>query len=296
MFTITRFFLFFNKKVKSAICCIVKMENLYLRDWVDYHKALGFDNIILYDNNDENGEYPQMVIGDYIRDGFVIYKDVRGKYRYQLESYSQCYDEYGDEYDWIGFFDADEFVTLKNYDNVKEFLSENCFKSPEIVGIYVYWEIYGDNDQLHYENKPVWERFTKPKRIINDETHCFKLFVKGKSALKKVIFTDANSLSFEVNEGEAGKIGTNAVGEPIESWDVYAHYCFENCYIKHYNTLTIDEFLWRRFGRRSYADKDSSYNRERIMGIFTTINEMTPEKEKIVEDFFNDFKVIEDNV
>ena len=52
--------------MKVAICIEVKNDNRYIREWLDYHKKLGFDNIILYDNNDSNGENILEVIDDYI--------------------------------------------------------------------------------------------------------------------------------------------------------------------------------------------------------------------------------------
>ena len=66
--------------------------------------------------------------------------------------------------------------------------------------------------------------------------------------------------------------------------------------IKHYRTLTIEEFLYRRFGRRGYADKSSSYNYDEIMNVFWSQNMWTQEKQNIIDDFFNNFEVIEDNI
>ena len=80
--------------MKIAICTIIKQENLYLRDWVEYYLKMGVSNIILYDNNDINGEFPQHVIGDYIESGVVIYENARGLHRYQIEAYNNCYEKY----------------------------------------------------------------------------------------------------------------------------------------------------------------------------------------------------------
>ena len=63
---------------KVMLCCIAKMENVYIREFVKYYKDLGFDNICLYDNNDPDGEHFEDVIEDYIKSGFVILKNVRG--------------------------------------------------------------------------------------------------------------------------------------------------------------------------------------------------------------------------
>ena len=49
--------------IKVALCCIVKMENEYLRFFVEYYKNLHFDKIFIYDNNDVGGENLEEVIG-----------------------------------------------------------------------------------------------------------------------------------------------------------------------------------------------------------------------------------------
>ena len=69
---------------------------------------------------------------------------------------------------------------------------------------------------------------------------------------------------------------------------------YSTSYIKHYRTLTIEEFLYRRFGRRGYADNASHHNKEKIMACFWEQNEWTEEKQKIVDDFFSRFEVIDD--
>lgn len=277
--------------MKTLLCCIVKMENLYLRDFVEYYKNLGFDNIVLYDNNDETGEYPQQVIGDYVSCGYVIYKDARGKYRYQLEAYDECYEEYRTEYDWIAFFDADEYLVILNGMRINDFLSQDKFK--DACAIPFYWMVYGDSGKLHYENKPMYDRFTVPvKNPYSNEKNTFKLAIRGDEGCH-IKFTDANAIEYNITSRSTFAI-ISPVGELLEPLWMYETYTYESAYLKHYQTLTIDEFLCRRFGRRSYADNASSFNKEKVMGIFYEICEMTPEKEKIVEDFFNRYNIKED--
>ena len=94
------------EKEKVLLCGIGKLENNYIREWVEHHRALGFDNIVLYDNNDVDGERFEEVISDYIESGYVILKDWRGRKLAQIPSYNSCYDEYNSQYDWIGFWGA----------------------------------------------------------------------------------------------------------------------------------------------------------------------------------------------
>lgn len=275
--------------MKTLICVIEKQENLYLRDFIKYYKELGADNILLYDNNDIDGEYPQQVIGDYISDGFVIYEDARGKHRFQLEAYSECYEKYKNEYDWIGFFDVDEFLELRQHSTINEFLSSPQFEKSD--GIMLYWLIFGDNGLIHYDSRPVYERFVQYNEP-SETANTFKLFLRGRGDAF-INFFDANMFSWTVSTNN-GFVVTDTEGCVIPPGKEYQAFNYNVAFIKHYNTLTIEEFLYRRFGRRSYADRNSNFDKETVMNIFYSINDITEEKEKIINDFFNKFTFEDD--
>lgn len=275
--------------MKLGICCIVKQENLYLRDWVKYYYDMGVNKIVLYDNNDINGEYPQQVIGDYIANGFVIYKDARGKYRYQIEAYQQCYDEYKGDFDWIGFLDIDEYWYLSPHLSFDEFFSDERF--PNAAGLFLNWLCYGDDNKLHYEPIPVQERFKTPSLPIDSTPNAVKkCFIRCDERMGVEII-DANGFnSWSFCEG----VDFNSYTADGDFFRNEYKWVYENSFIKHYRTLTIEEFLYRRFGRRGYADLESPHQKEFIMNMFWEQNEWTEEKQKIVDDFFKNFNIDED--
>lgn len=278
-----------NEDLKPSVllCCIAKMENLYLRDFVEYYKNLGVENIVLYDNNDVNGEYPQQVIGDYISNGFVIYKNARGLHRYQLKAYTECYKEYRESYDWLAFFDIDEFVELTNNKTIGEFLSKPEFE--KATSVLLYWRQYGDNGLLHYDKRPVYERFIHAEQPGTEKNN-FKVILRGGDNVD-VEFIDANSIRFFTRVPWVCK---NSAGATVQLAHEYTSFSYENAYLKHYATLTIDEFLARRFGRRSYADENSNFTKDVVMSIFYSLCKATEEKEKIINEFFNNFEMVED--
>ena len=167
--------------MRTLLCCIIKQENLYLRNFVEYYKNIGFTNIVLYDNNDENGEYPQQVIGDYIEEGFVIYVDARGRHRYQLEAYTECYKERSKDYDWIAFFDADEFLSIQSGKQIEDLLSEEKYSGADVI--YFYWMLYGDNGLIHYDGRPVYDRFLIPNKPDPNKNN-YKIIVRCESRMK----------------------------------------------------------------------------------------------------------------
>ena len=119
-----------------AICSIAKQENIYIEEFVEYYKNLGFKKIFLYDNNELGGENFGEVLGNYINNNFVEIKNYRGILSPQQKAYNDCYVNNNNNYDWIAFYDIDEFLYIKNYTNINEFLSLPKFNKCSSIFIY----------------------------------------------------------------------------------------------------------------------------------------------------------------
>ena len=50
----------------AIVCAIAKDEDPFLKEWVVYHLILGFDHIIIYDNNSKNSI--SSILCDYINE------------------------------------------------------------------------------------------------------------------------------------------------------------------------------------------------------------------------------------
>ena len=68
----------YSSSTKVGLCIICKLENLYIKEFIDYYKDLGYNHIFIYDNNDKDGERLEDVIQKYIDEGFVSITDYRG--------------------------------------------------------------------------------------------------------------------------------------------------------------------------------------------------------------------------
>ena len=79
---------------KIMLCSIGKEENLYAKEFVEYYLTLGFDKIIILDNNDLNGERFDNVLKPFITNKKVEIKDLRGLKQIQLPSFNYCYMKY----------------------------------------------------------------------------------------------------------------------------------------------------------------------------------------------------------
>ena len=68
--------------MKVYISTIAKNESQYIREFVEYHLSIGFDSIIIYDNNEPDGERYNELLSAEISAGRVEIVDVRGKKNY----------------------------------------------------------------------------------------------------------------------------------------------------------------------------------------------------------------------
>ena len=136
------------KNLKVCVCTLGKQENKYILEFVEHYKNYGVDKIYLYDNNDLNGEKFESIIGEYLENNFVEiinWRGVKGTSTY-YGIMDSCYQQHYDEYDWIIFYELDEFLYLKNYHSIKPYLAKNKFNKCD--SIQLNWVHMSDKKQL----------------------------------------------------------------------------------------------------------------------------------------------------
>lgn len=268
--------------LKCAVCAVVRLENLYIKEWVEHYKELGFDNIILYDNNNPDEDDLNDVIGDYIKSGYVIIINVKGLKGFQVHAYNHCINMFKNKFDWIGFFDIDEFLTLTEHNTIQEYL--NTFEDT-VDSIAFNWMIYGDNDLVYYEDKPVKERFKEP----NELNICNGYDFPENDHIKVIINTGKNkNIRFKwtphsIENTKDPRTADNKKREdPLSPFNHNAVY--NPAYIKHYYSKTIDEFYRFKY-KRGCPDIDKNpYTFDR----FFKINKKTPEKLEYIKKLKDD--------
>ena len=217
-----------NKAKKILLCTIGKNENLYAKEFVEYYYILGFDKILIFDNNDFDGEKFDDILNDYISKKIVEIIDIRGLKSIQMPAYNYCYKKNINLYEWIAFFDFDEFLYIKNYDNIKIYLSNNRFSKCQ--SILFNWHIYNDNNLIKYDKRTMIERFKSCKFITGTN----KFIVRGN--IKKLLITTAH-IAINTNY-------CNSKGDLIYRKN-YKMLPKENnsiAFIKHFYTKTAEEF------------------------------------------------------
>lgn len=282
-----------NTNIKVALVCILKMENHYLLEWVEHYRNLGVDNIIIYDNNDIEGEYKEDIrdiseIASLIDSGYIIHYKVPNETRVQLKYYNQCYEQYKNEYDWFMFFDIDEFLQIDPYlncNNIKEFLSLNIYDNYNVI--HINWKLYDDNDLIAVKNNDysIQKRFTREltkiypnKNYLNKE---IKSIIRGK--LKAVRFTK-NPHTVEGMELNC----CNALGQTVSVGDQKSQTIIhKNVWLNHYICKTLEEYINIKLIRKggfTHHVAGLRYN----LNFFFIYNKRTKEKTDYIKHLINE--------
>lgn len=264
--------------MRVSLCAIAKCENLYIKEWVEYHIKLGFDHIYIYDNNEVDGER----ISDVIKDERVTIVNYRGRHQLscemQVKAYNECYKTYGKEYDWIMFLDIDEFLTLNDHDTIKDFLAQDWCRKANAVRFH--WLCYSDSEQLHYEDAPVLERFTElcQNREVNKYYKQIYRTNINRFRMLNVHYCDY-MMGIRYPDGSEAKYMLQTTDSNIRH-DVG--------YIRHYVTKSMEEFIDIKYKRRSNGSSKTRLNK----AFYFKYNMMTEDKAKYFDAYF---KALETN-
>lgn len=262
--------------MKNAVVAIQRLEGKYIIEWTEHYLSLGFDLVIICDNNQlSDNEDVTEILSDYIKDKKVIIEDYRGRVKAQVLAYNDMYMKYGSKYN-ILYVDIDEFLVLDNHKSISEFITS----IPSNWQCVVFnWMTMGDNGHIYADySVPVQERFTEanPNAMSQynfvDDCH-IKSLVRG--GLNDVRFTGnphIPSTPLKVY---------NALGLRCDQ-SPFQQVIHNTAYIKHYTTKSLEEYcthkLLRGTGDRSYELFLQTYGNR-----YFKINEWTKEKQEYLD-------------
>ena len=280
-----------NYTYNVALCAIGKNENKYIREWVEWYKKLGVTKIFLYDNNDIYGERFEDVIGDYIDDKFVEIIDWRGIIRNiktdkdgqttQGLAYHECFYAHWKEYDWMMFFDIDEYLEIVDkYSDLNDFL--NDFNDYD--GIRVQWRMYGDNNQVRYVEDSLFNRFKYESNAKFDKH--LKQIIKCKEFDEDLIFCAHGSFNKKYNIVNVRKEKPKNIYMDIQVYEDLP------VYLNHFYSKSTEEFIKRKYNKPSAVtgmNSERNMNVDFLMTQYYAYNEKTPEKENFINNYIDNF-------
>ena len=131
------------------------------------------------------------------------------------------------KYEWLIFNDIDEYIYIKNYNDLKIFLNKRRFKKCEKIQLN--WLLFTDSNYIYYENKTLLERFKEFDPYVRQRK--IDKFSNGKSILRGHI-PNITITNF------------HSIGKGLKSCDGFGHITnnIQKDY-KHYYCKSTEEFI-----------------------------------------------------
>lgn len=192
-------------------------------------------------------------------------------------SFNDCYSKNKNLYDWIMFFDIDEYLIINEYKNINNFLRNKKYETCDVI--HINWVIYDDNDNVSYDNRPLKMRFNRPlyKQIYENR------FVKS------ICRTNKN-LQWYTPHSPIGKLQyCNIDGKKINNFiivekNIAIKSGLKKPYLKHFKYKTVEEYFGDKLKKGSVYYKDIKWEYFIDKKYFFLINKWTKEKDDIANE------------
>jgi hypothetical protein len=145
---------------RAAIVTTMKNEGPFILEWLAYHRAIGFDDILVYTNDCTDGTDTMLQLLE--RKGFVQHRDNRFR---EMDMPPQHAALQSAEHEpliksatWITCIDVDEYINIKTGDGTLDALFAAV---PDANMIAMTWRLFGNGDVRDYVDQPITEQFLR---------------------------------------------------------------------------------------------------------------------------------------
>ena len=250
--------------MKAVICAIIKDEQRFLREWLEYHLALGFAHIYLFEDYGSTSHkdivegLQNVTLRSVEYDTPVSNHHSSGT---QTELYNWFLKKAKAEHlaDWILYTDVDEFLRFEDgYD-----LQKLCNEFKDETGIWLSWRFYNASGHVKRPEGGVLENYTqeaKPEeRSDRDIQWMLKSFVNVHNAERT-----------SVHEVIGGVNVRHEHQRPV--------FIFEKAWINHYFTKSWEDYVERMCSRGNMSNDYRTFDT-----FFVCNQDMLPMKQRLID-------------
>jgi len=243
-----------------SFVAIIKNERAYIKEWLEYHKLVGVDKFIIYDNNstDNLKEILQPYI-DTNEVDYIFYPKIQADFEkkgkkaeywaFQAYAYNDAIKKYRNKSKWIGFIDIDEFVVPVEENNIIDVINEiekNVMKGRMFVGLAVNWVMYGFSGHREKPQGLVIENFTRNDGVYKG----IKSIVNPRTVIQYQVHAGLHFFKIEVVNEQGKKAYTPNILQAS----------IEKIRINHYYTKSYEEYTQKIIKSRTGWPRAEKYN------------------------------------
>ncbi|WP_083480281.1 glycosyltransferase family 2 protein [Loktanella sp. 5RATIMAR09] len=248
---------------RCTIVTTMKNEGPFILEWLAYHRAIGFDDFLIYTNDCTDGTDTMLDL--LAQKGLVQHRDNdfrKMNLRPQHAALQMAEDEpLIKDAKWVACIDVDEFVNIKVGDGTLDALFGAV---PDANMISMTWRLFGNADTHAFSDAPVLEQFTCCAPEVARKPHQawgFKTLFQNIGIFKKLGVHRPKGLNPQLWEDIRW---VNGSGNPLPH-SIYRNgwrsttqtYGYDLVQLNHYAVRSAESFLVKRDrGRVNHVDRD----------------------------------------
>ena len=223
---------------KIAVCAIFNDEAPYLLEWLAFHKIIGVDLFVLYDNGSTDGGPDLIRRSSFARNVTLI--DWPGSAA-QIPAYQDFCANHAARFDWAAIIDIDEFVVPAAGTSIRDLLMRRMYA--DYSAILLQWLVFGPSGHHHRPDGLVIENYVLRMPETIPASRHVKSLVRGKAV------TTAGTTPHIINVSGPT---CNTRGQTVHSYAQQPDECHEVMALNHYFTKSRADWLAKL--RRGKAD------------------------------------------
>lgn len=223
---------------KICLVATARNEGLYLVDWVAYHKSIGFEQIYIYSNDNDDGS--DDVLRLLAAAGEIVWfrNDLEVGRKAQTKAYGHAFSMLPDilEYEWTAVLDIDEYLVIRasEFASLRDYLHFHERNGSDVI--HLTWKIMSSCGQDGYDRIPLIDRFHR--RLPYDDPHTKCIF------RTKLCMHSQPHMPVLIDQEGARHV--DAKGEPfvsLENKSLSARPITDPACVNHYFYKSRDEFM-----------------------------------------------------
>ncbi len=221
---------------KIAICAIFKDEAPYLLEWLAFHRMIGVDLFVLYDNGSSDGGAGLVRNSSFARNVTLIDWPERPG---QLSAYNHFRIHHAARFTWAAFIDIDEFIMPLAGSSIRPILMRPAYE--RYAQVLLQWLVFGPSGHERRPEGLVTEHYTRRLPETAKASRHVKPIVRPHMLC---------GIDHTPHTAECNGPACNSSGMEVLSYAIQPTECHEVMVVHHYFTKSQEDWqIKRRRGR-----------------------------------------------
>lgn len=251
------------KNGRRAIITTMKNEGPFILEWIAYHRAIGFDDFLIYTNDCSDGTVELL---DLLQDRGIVQRRDNPFQQLALKPQHAALQD-GEELpvmrdaEWCICMDVDEYVNIKCGDGTLDALFDEL---GDVNMISCTWRLFGNADVHEFKDGFIIEQFCRSAREFANKPHQawgFKTLYKNIGLFKKMGVHRPKGLKSQLWEKVRWVNGSGRALPKVmyrNAWrSTSSTYGYDLVQLNHYAVRSAESFLVKRDrGRVNHVDRE----------------------------------------